>query len=476
MNTMKQLISYILVIQLCVSCTGGGKEGGPSVVNTPNKSGGTRGGTSGQTGGTSGNTGEATDGATILIQGQISKVFRNLSDFILPSANAQDGQITAYNMTDPEHPLQIGEPVPVDSEDNGYSIELNAKEVKGAIIKLKYIGRIGARDLLVDVDNLSNGSGDMNEDNHFESGILEEQLRLEGIKDKVQLRKKFVELKNTSKEEGVEKDLALFGDSESMKEILRITDTDTVNQVFRDEMKRLVAMAKDARKKNGVVEDELIQKMIGLAKNFFGKYDSSSNVLNCSGPRATFFIGSGKTYRFSLQGHDLELLRAYQYQETGGSKEFGKASSSDDANKLLRQMSSELEELSIKYEKNNLSGVVIVSDISEDGVLEEDKTCILNDPVEKPDYLFDLKILENIPYSVADTQDDFKKTLLENFDKSREEYSNKIKEMNNVGHLFDIVLKIADAKVQKLIENRVRNYEAAKMEEASRDVDATENN
>jgi hypothetical protein len=34
--------------------------------------------------------------------------------------------------------------------------------------------------------------------------------------------------------------------------------------------------------------------------------------------------------------------------------------------------SGSLKELSLKYEKNNLSGVVIVSDISEVGELEED--------------------------------------------------------------------------------------------------------
>ncbi len=439
MIKIKQLISYILVIQLFVSCTGSG--GSSSVVSNSSNSGGTGGGTSG---------GDASGGGgTVTIEGQISQVFRGVSEFLIPSAVAEEGEITVIDITDPSDPKPIGKPFPVESEAKGYSIELPADQVVGTILKLQYKGLVGERDLLITIDDVGSIEGEMNEEKHFEAGILEEQLKQEvgNFGEKKEFRERFKKLK----ESGVGEDLALFGDSESMKQILKDVET-------APDMKGLIIRARQARENEEFEkESELVSEMVGIAKKLFGESYSSKNHLNCVESRAKFFIDGKKQYNFTLIGNDLEVLRAF-----GGVADFGIASTSEEANRILRDMTLKLQGISKENKDKNVSGVVTVTDVSGGEEIDSDKTCTLKafkGEIEDPDYFYNLKFIQDFQFADAANQDEFSQKLIEAFEKSFEEYAiNLPMKIGEDEKMLTFVINQERGKAKELIEKRSKDY------------------
>lgn len=425
MNMFKQLISYILVIQLCISCNG-------------------------SNGGSSGASGGAAGGGTVTIEGSITQVIRGFSNLIISSAMAQVGDITVYDVADLETPLGT---FPVDSEEK-YSIELDADLINTAILKFKYERRDAGlkRDLLFDIDEVDKNQVDMNEEKHFEAGILEEQLKNEASdsSDKVAFRSRFKDLKMM----GVSEELALFGDSDSMKEILNSADKDYV-----PEMKKHIIDARKARE-NGEDQEAIVRSMVELAEKFFnGPLFSSKKVLNCSGERATFFIDDEKTYNFSLVGYDLEVLKAYE--EFDGVKPFGQAKTSEDANKILRQMSLDLKKISLE-QKKNLSGVVTISDMSENGGPE--KTCRLfgmRGESQEAYYFFDLSILNDLSQNDGYSHDILRDQLNDVLSQAKESYWLMLSTIIMDDDTFlEIVGNLEIKKAENLKEAILKNYVA----------------
>jgi hypothetical protein len=110
MKTLNQLISFLIIFQLCFACNGGAGSGG--VVSVGNGS---------------------SSSGTINFNGSLAKAFNTMGSFLIDSAVAQEGEINVIDISNPSNPQSLGT-FDVDDETQGFSFKLPASKVSGKII------------------------------------------------------------------------------------------------------------------------------------------------------------------------------------------------------------------------------------------------------------------------------------------------------------------------------------------------------
>ena len=292
MDLLKRTISLILVFQLCWACNGG-SGGSSGVVSGPSGSGGDSG---------------SGDGETINIQGTIGSVFHSLSETLLSSAFAQDGQMEVFDITDPTaSPKSLGI-FDVQDESSGYSIDLPADEVQGALIKLKYLGKAGEREMILNVDptDTSLKAEVMDTSNFVKSKILEAHLQQEvrlGFSTVDILRTRFKEL--DANKADIDDDLSDFENIDAIKKIIQDPDKG----------KELADYIAQARIYSNQGESQKAFELKAEAFDFAYKADPKNfegAKFVCGATKARFFFRGEGSYQVKAVGLTKEVLNAWR--------------------------------------------------------------------------------------------------------------------------------------------------------------------
>jgi hypothetical protein len=428
MYTFKRSLSLLLAFQLCYSCTGAGGGAGMDI----------------------GSGGSSSGGGAVIIKGLISGVFHRVSETVLPEAIAQEGRIDVYDSTDPTQDPKFIKSFVVEKESEGYSIELTKEEAEGKLLELNYSGVSGVREIIINVDEGESAvDAEINEDNHFESQILKEQLKLEfsesnSVSD---LRERFKSLKALK---DVSSDLSIFSDSSSMKEVLK----DEKNGA---EMRDLIVKSRVARDKGKEDEEKKYQEeILKLASNVLGVEVTSHGNLFCSANKARFFINEKKSYRIMASPVNLELIRKW-----GAFSDLGEASDSEYANRQLRGIGEELANIGKDLDKL----LAIDVTISDPEGIQEDKQCRLYSRVPKegedePQGIeLDLSPIKEISFEEVADVDELRRRLSESLKKVVENFEETLKGLELEENIAMTLHDREVGKAQRLLEQRLKDYE-----------------
>ena len=346
MEQIRKIIALIICFQLAWGCTDGGSS--TSVV----KSGGGS-GSGGSTGG-SGSGGSE----TLTISGSIAGVFHSFSNLLIPSAAAAVGQITVYDVSDPNNQVQIGNPFDIEDE-AAFSLEISKEDIQGKVIKLQYISSdLGKeRDLLIAVGAVDITADEMNEDATVYSRVIEQRLILEGSSDKDRLKALF------DQKAEVDEQLSYLGDKGKLKKLL--LKKDKIGDIIS-----FVAKRQHMKYKEEVSEFDG-KELLELTKYIFGMFkednmveESEMMTIRCDGDSGFFSFAGKKSFKVLYLGTDDITIR-----DLSGYKDNDEiiVNSDEGTNEIIKFVS-RLKELQVKELKVNVtnvnpSGIVIFRDV-----------------------------------------------------------------------------------------------------------------
>lgn len=164
--------------------------------------------------------GKSTDEKFIELKGSIAKTFHHLSNFIIPSAVAQDGEMIIYDMTDPNDPVEI---YAEEIYGKSYSIKIEKEKILNRPIKLSYESYDDdskSRQLLIEsVPQIKTLNSDLNEEGTLKSRLAENVIKIE--LDEAPAAKELVQSRITEiKKESLDKVLNVIGEKEVVYKLL----------------------------------------------------------------------------------------------------------------------------------------------------------------------------------------------------------------------------------------------------------------
>ena len=341
MEQIRKIIALIICFQLAWGCTDGGSS--TSVV----KSGGGS-GSGGSTGG-SGSGGSE----TLTISGSIAGVFHSFSNLLIPSAAAAVGQITVYDVSDPNNQVPIGNPFDIEDE-AAFSLEISKEDIQGKVIKLQYISSdLGKeRDLLIAVGAVDITADEMNEDATVYSRVIEQRLILEGSSDKDRLKALF------DQKAEVDEQLSYLGDKGKLKKLL--LKKDKIGDIIS-----FVAKRQHMKYKEEVSEFDG-KELLELTKYIFGMFkednmveESEMMTIRCDGDSGFFSFAGKKSFKVLYLGTDDITIR-----DLSGYKDNKQIiGNSDEGTNAIINFVSRLKELQVNVTNVNPSGIVIFRDV-----------------------------------------------------------------------------------------------------------------
>jgi hypothetical protein len=402
MEQIRRILALIICFQLAWGCTGGG--GSKSVV----KSGGGS-GSGGSTGG-SGSGGSE----TLTISGSIAGVFHSFSNLLIPSASAAVGQITVYDVSDPNNQVPIGNPFDIEDE-AAFSLEISKEDIQGKVIKLQYISSdLGKeRDLLIAVGAVDITADEMNEDATVYSRVIEHRLILEGSSDKDRLQELF------DHKSEVDEQLSYLGDIAKIKKLL----------IKKDKIRDIISFVAQRQhmKDNGKDPSELDGQLPDLTKWIFEKFkednmieESEMMTIRCDGDSGYFSFAGDKSFKVLYLGTDFITTK----NSIGFVDNNEIIGNSDEGTNAIKNFVSRLKDLQGNVLQGNPSGIVIFRDVN--GELP-DQLCPLSasdetegEIAEKLSLSFEL--LDELDVGRVETYqdgviklDDLKSSVLKNF-------------------------------------------------------------
>ena len=346
MEQIRKIIALIICFQLAWGCTDGGSS--TSVV----KSGGGS-GSGGSTGG-SGSGGSE----TLTISGSIAGVFHSFSNLLIPSAAAAVGQITVYDVSDPNNQVQIGNPFDIEDE-AAFSLEISKEDIQGKVIKLQYISLDlrKERDLLIAVGADDITADEMNEDVTVYSRVIEQRLILEGSSDKDRLKALF------DQKAEVDEQLSYLGDKGKLKKLL--LKKDKIGDIIS-----FVAKRQHMKYKEEVSEFDG-KELLELTKYIFGMFkednmveESEMMTIRCDGDSGFFSFAGKKSFKVLYLGTDDITIR-----DLSGYKDNDEiiVNSDEGTNEIIKFVSRlkelQVKELQVNVTNVNPSGIVIFRDV-----------------------------------------------------------------------------------------------------------------
>ncbi len=324
MQNLKQLISFMIIFQLCYACNGGG--GSSSIVKS------------------------GTSSTVISFQGSLASVIHSVSDAFISNAVAQDGTIEVMDLTDPNAPVSLGT-FDVEDESQGYSFEIKSSKIKGKVISIEYEGGdksiFGKRSMILEVDNDSSSVQveEMNSDSTLQSQVLLSRLQEEGIGSLSDLKKRFKEL-HPHKEQILQqiKELALTSSDlkdyiEGAQNSLAVTIAAAwVAGIDGDDYAR-----QEAIKKFNDIVSNVAPDLIGRTKLF------------CDDTNTKFSSHKEGSFRVYAAALSEELKQAF------GNEEFliGEGTNQDEVNKSIVQTIKKFNEISAGYKINQVMSISV---------------------------------------------------------------------------------------------------------------------
>ena len=332
MKTIQQLISFLLIFQLCFACNGGGGNSGGAT----------------QAGGGSDSSSE-----TISVQGSFAKVFHSLGGLLVDSAIAQDGTIELLDLSNPQAPKSLGT-FDVDDESKGFSLKIESSAIKGKVISLDYEGgagsTIGRRSMILEIeDNPSDVVIDeMNPDSTLQSQILLTRLQEESVVTFSEVKKRFKEL-HQHKEKILEQIKELSLSSLELNDYIKGANNSLAGAI--------------AAAWVGGIDGDDVAKQAAL-----DKFNSEAAQYAPDLVRKTALVCDETDAKFSSQKEGpfrvLVSILTEELQEKYGSKEFeiGSGLNSDEVNKYMANTIEQFKKISTNFKKIQIMAIHVLDE------------------------------------------------------------------------------------------------------------------
>ena len=336
------------------------------------------------------------------------------------------GQITVYDVSDPNNQVPIGNPFDIEDE-AAFSLEISKEDIQGKVIKLQYISLdLGKeRDLLIAVGADDITADEMNEDVTVYSRVIEQRLILEGSSDKDRLKALF------DHKAEVDEQLSYLGDKDKLKKLL--LKKDKIGEIIS-----FVAQRQHMKDSGNDLSEFDGKKLPELTKYIFEKFkednmveESEMMTIRCDGDSGFFSFAGDKSFKVLYLGTDDITIR-----DLSGYKDNNEIiGNSDEGTNAIINFVSKLKELQVNVTNVNPSGIVIFRDVK--GELP-DQLCPLSASDETED---EIAGKLSLPFH-----------LLDELDAGRvESYKDGVKklESSKIDILNNVILKSLDLFVKE---------------------------
>ena len=327
MKTLSRILSLIISFQLMVGCNQVSTSSGTIKTKAPGSS------------------------DTMTISGSIASTIHHLTNLIMPNAMAADGTLILYDISNIN-----AEPVEIDRwEISGetYSIKAKKSLAQDKILKLSFESNDPDknREILIDATGSVNSiEAPINPEEYFRSKIFESQLKSEfsGFNGNI---KKIKASFSAMKGENFDSELALLGSNNEMLKMIN-----SGNSSYISDMANLIHNYRSA--KDDTDRDNFKTQLLDIGKNL-GVIDESGiieetavikdnqAILKCSGNEGSFIFNDDQLFNVFATSEDPDFINQYQ-----GAGYFGSIKTSDEAQESIKQLISNLTEMSKAYSRN----------------------------------------------------------------------------------------------------------------------------
>jgi hypothetical protein len=325
MQSLKQLVSFVLIFQLCYACNGGGGATAVSSGVTEN---------------------------LVNIKGTFAKVFHSFGNLLINSAVANDGTINVFDITDPASPQPLGT-FEVDDESQGFSFQIESSKIKGKVISIKYEGgdksSFGSRSMVLEVEDEPSEIEveEMNSESSVQSEIILTRLKNESV-SKEDLKIRFKKLH--------EQKLKILDDIKELG-----LSVDVLHEYLKDEKKiKLIETIAEAWAA-GVDEDDDIRKSAFDTFKEVANDEAPELVKNarlyCEGNYSKFFSPNEGSFKLLVSGK----TEGIQYLFDSKEKEFG-VGNSNEINKLMSELLARFNQVSEQFKEAQILSITVIGD------------------------------------------------------------------------------------------------------------------
>jgi hypothetical protein len=417
MKILSQILSLTLCFQLVAGCNSGGAKGGDLIAprSVPSAS------------------------ETVEMSGSIASALQLLNEMLWPRAVAGEGTLHIYDVSNPTTPIELhAEEI---SGESVFNVKLKRAMVRSKLLKAVFASSEGdakSRETLFDMQGTeARIDASMDVGTSLRSKIFEAQLIAEDVAD---ARSRFREIKADS----IDDELALLGSGELLEKLM--LDPALTRSVAELVAKRRIA----AQSGDSEASEELHKQLFAFAVQNGVVTDEA--VLSCGVKGGSFYF-KDRSFQVYLKPIEKEV-----YEKFPSTTELGVVSSSDEATKILKSVTSTMSELSQHFEKN-LSVRIYFKDLERSnkpllscrlfGQELSEADLAAQSELEAKEF-FDRDILNSLGLDEVKTIDEALKRLSELYLKSLEQLDANTADM----YLDPLVVESAQKSVARLFEAR----------------------